>query len=217
MDEFGCNDLEETSYSETNDSSCVSWLEGYGFSAQDSAATCTGYSDNNYYDDYKPCDVPSGSPPETAVQSGAWDAVGGGAPWIQTLNPDTTNFAGHLVTEEDPTGGSDGCYIVGDTVDELSAITGGLWSVHSSNQWGVGTGNDGPDYVGYSKGQVDYYRNVYRYPCGTRFQQRMKINCSDPNPDGSWSTYKLNGLGSDIDSTYVSSIKNGSTAYNFSW
>jgi hypothetical protein len=80
------------------------------------------------------------------------------------------------------------------------AITGGTWDVDISNVWG-------DDYVGWFGTAVSYYRLQGRAPCGTRFPQRMVIDCSTGN-----TTYIMaNELAMSFDDTSVTSTRAGQT------
>ena len=122
--------------------------------------------------------------------------------WTQTLAPSTTNFSGRQVTEEDPGGGGpDNCWFSGSAVSKITAITGGTWTVTSSNTWGF-------DFVGLSGDVVTYYRGQGRDPCSVTVPQRMVINCL-----GAVSLpYRNNTLGYVIDNPGISSIRDGAVA-----
>jgi len=108
--------------------------------------------------------------------------------WSATLTPFSTNFTGRTVTESTtlPPSGIDNCWFPGSEKDPFNSVTGSSWTVGSSNLYG-------PDSIGYSVAQVDYYMAQRRVPCGTRFTQEMSINC----PDGS-NFYRSNEVGADI-------------------
>ena len=119
--------------------------------------------------------------------------------WTQTLSPASPGFSGRVVTEQDPGGGSDGCWFSGSSIAKIDKITGGTWTVTSSNTWG-------DDYVGVDTGVISYYRGAGRAPCTFTVPQRMVINCSTGT-----STYRNNTLGYTIGTSTVSSIRDGST------
>ena len=122
--------------------------------------------------------------------------------WTQTLAPSTTNFSGRQVTEEDPGGGGpDNCWFSGSAVSQITAITGGTWTVTSTNTWGF-------DFVGLTGAVVIYYRGQGRDPCSVTVPQRMVISCL-----GAVSLpYRNNTLGYVIDNPGISSIRDGAVA-----
>jgi hypothetical protein len=146
------------------------------------------------------CTTPSG---ETTA-SGGWadsDSLPTVHKWNQTLTPSTTNFSGRSVTESgNPAGNTDSCHFTGSIVPK-AALSGGTWSVGSSNQWG-------PDYVGHQPAAVTYYRQQGRAPCGYNVAQNMLINC----PSGSDILYAQHQQTYDITATQVTCGRNGQSA-----
>ncbi|HLA10738.1 MAG TPA: Ig-like domain-containing protein [Pyrinomonadaceae bacterium] len=119
--------------------------------------------------------------------------------WTQTLSPATPGFSGRTVTEQDPgSGGPDNCWFNGSIIPPQTAITGGSWTVTSSNTWGF-------DFVGLTSTTVNYYRAQGRAPCSVTVPQRMVIDCST----GAL-TYRTNTLGYVIGDTRIFSIRDGS-------
>ncbi len=104
--------------------------------------------------------------------------------------------------EQDPGGGGpDTCWFEGSAYAKFEAITGGTWNVDNTNVWG-------DDFVGWFGVAVTYYRDQGRAPCGTRFPQRMVIDCDTGN-----STYiAANELGGSFTATTVTSTRAGQTA-----
>lgn len=121
--------------------------------------------------------------------------------WNQTLLPTTTSFVGRTVTEQDPGGGGpDNCWFPGSVVPKFTSITGGSWTVGSSNVWG-------PDFVGFTPASVTYYRGQGRDPCSVTIPQRMVIDCSSGIV-----AYRTNTLGYVIDNPKVYTIRDGQQA-----
>ncbi|MGH7806784.1 MAG: hypothetical protein ACRENT_01690 [Thermodesulfobacteriota bacterium] len=130
--------------------------------------------------------------------------------WIMRLKPFTpppngSQFSGRIVTEQDPTGGGpDTCWFQGSERAKFEAVIGGMWQVDNSNAWKY-------DKIGWSEDAVAYYRSssVGRAPCGTKFMQRMVINC--PGSALLTRPYVTNELKADIGTTTVSSSRAGIT------
>ena len=141
-------------------------------------------------------------PTDESTASNGWSA--GNATihlWEQTLQPTTADFATRQVTEFDGGGGNDTCWFAGSAYLPFDAITGGTWTVQASNIWG-------DDHVGWFPAAVTYYRNQGRAPCGTSFQQIMKINC----PPFPTQQYTINTLTADIGVATVGSGRDGQSA-----
>jgi hypothetical protein len=203
--ETGCNLAETTNITDNFSSSCVGWLEGYGYSADDAAALCAQYVDDGAYDVTKPCDLPTG---ETTAGVG-WNATEWGAgAWNQTLQPTSFNFGGRNVTEQDPGGGGpDSCWFSGSSYDPFISIGAPpsfdpsyTWLVTPDNVWGT-------DWVGYIAAAITYYQAdpLESLPCSTSFPQQMVIDCSD---SPTTRTYVTNTLGAEIDADTVYSYRN---------
>lgn len=133
--------------------------------------------------------------------------------WNMTLGPLSTNFAGRQVTEETPlpSTGQDTCWLQGSQKDPFDKVTGSTWTVRSGNTWG-------PDSIGYSVVQVDFYRAQGRAPCSTRFTQQMLINCGSEKRK-----YKEHQVGADIGTSTepgkvtLKSIRAGQTSPPKTW
>lgn len=117
----------------------------------------------------KGCDTPG----DESSFFQAW--VGTQATFGATITGSAYNLGGREVTEQDPGGGGpDTCYFSpGSAVDPFESVTGGYWPVASDNTYGG-------DLIGWSSGAVQFYRDHHGtgIDCGTRFQQRMVIDCS---------------------------------------
>jgi hypothetical protein len=122
--------------------------------------------------------------------------------WQQTIQPTTIAYAGVTVQETNPGGGGpDTCWFAGSMYAPVTAITGGTWLVRAGNIWGF-------DYVGYGSGQVTYYRDKGRAPCGTTVPQQMQIQFA--TGDMTFYNYAgVNTLGANIGATTVTSIRAG--------
>jgi hypothetical protein len=158
--------------------------------------------------DSAPVEVDCSVPTDETTAFSRWADVEGVPTvgmWTQTVLPASINFSGRTVTEEDPGGGGpDTCWFPGSVYAPFTAITGGDWTVTSSNTWQF-------DAVGPIPAAVTYYRAHNRTPCSVTIPQRMVINCSS----GALS-YKTNWLGYVIGDTTVSSIREG-TVVNRTW
>ena len=125
--------------------------------------------------------------------------------WIQRLKPlgpQFNQFAGRIVTEQDPgVGGEDKCWFPGSERDPFTKVTDGNWTVDNSNAWG-------PDKIGWSHEAVVYYRAQRRVPCNTKFKQRMVINCPGASPV----EYATKDIGAGIETIKISSSRDGKTA-----
>jgi len=94
----------------------------------------------------------------------------------QTLTPPGANScSGRIVKEIDPVpggGATDTCYFTGSAVAKVtSAVSGGQWTVDSSNSWGIDT-------VGWLESGANYYQaNALDLPCYVTGPQRMLISC----------------------------------------
>src|SRR5262245_41200571 len=118
---------------------------------------------------------------------------------LQPANP--PSFNGRSVTEQDPGGGGpDTCYFQTSAVPEFIKVSGGTWSVGSINDWG-------PDVIGWSPNSVSYYRMNGRAPCGTKFMQRMVINC--PGSSLEIRPYVTHMIEATIGTTQVSASRAG--------
>ncbi len=127
------------------------------------------------------CPVPSG---ETTTAIG-WD---GSDPTIhhfqQRLQPTGTSFANRVVTESNAQAASDTCWFPGSLFAKTTGVTGGNWTVSSSNYWG-------PDAVGWQAQAVAYYQEErpnedLGFPCQFTMYQRLTISC----PGASSSVYR---------------------------
>lgn len=175
----------------------------------------------------KAADVPTSE--STTNPSGvAWDKIKGGAPWEQTLSPDSPSgeFAGRSVYEVPGTGrGSDTCWFTKSKYAPFTSVTGGQWSVTANSMWGY-------DWVGWSLAAVRYYRSNKRVPCGNRAMQQMIVDAAfSPNNPSGYGQYTLpngtnvfavsygnvNTLGGDITATTVTSTRAGQTVTNTTW
>lgn len=148
------------------------------------------------------CDVLCTSPDGETTASDGWSTLD---PTLhnfkQTLTPAGTSFVGRTVTEQDPgNGGPDTCYWTNSAWDPFDKVDGSTWTVTSGNQYK-------PDQVGYFPGVVAYYRNNGRAPCGTKFKQRMVIDCTT-GPI----TFITNDLEASITATTVTSKRAGVSA-----
>ena len=186
------NDYSDASYMNpvTFDAYFTAWYYDYifdeYFSTDDS---CENYVTPNYN-----LMVPSGE----SISFAGWDDTYG--EWAQTLQGDGSGtFSGRTVHEANGGTGTDSCWFSGSTFSPFDSITGGTWGIQSDQTF------DAYDEVGYGSGQVSYYRSQGRAPCGTSFTQDMYIN----RPGSSDVIYQSNTLGAGIDSTTISSTKNG--------
>jgi hypothetical protein len=109
------------------------------------------------------------------------------------------SFAGRQVTERDPGGGVDSCWYPGSNVPYSNTITGGSWSITSSNSY------NGYDSVGWLPYAVSSYRAAGKAPCQAVIPQRMDIN----RPGAGDATYKTNQLRWIINATTVGSERDG--------
>jgi hypothetical protein len=126
----------------------------------------------------KSCDMPSGEATPIFV---GWDVVHGNptiGSWNTYLLPDTLNFGGRTVYESNGGPASDTCWKSGDPPQfHVVGVTG------SPNGWPVAAlyvnhGSIwGSDYIGFSTGEVTYYRQRARTPCGAAVTQAMSIDC----------------------------------------
>lgn len=134
---------------------------------------------------------------ETTLQN-AWAGSPYGTvfKWRGRLNGG--NYAGRQVSEEDGGGHVDTCYFAGGPFDPEEGLSGGLWDVDSSSEYG----DDG---VGWAEFAVSVYRNHNRAPCRFEVDQIMKIN----RPGSSWVSYKTNRLKAGFTSTTVWSERDG--------
>ena len=121
--------------------------------------------------------------------------------WKQTLSSRTEKYDGLLVTEFVGKNGKDNCWYSGSAFSPFTKITGGDWSVNTSQKWG-------DDFVGWFTTAVTYYRKNGRAPCSNLIYQQMKIKALDGN------YYKhgvINTLSGGIGKTTVSSSRAGSS------
>jgi len=174
----------------------------------------------------RPADVPTS---ETSQQSGSWNTTLGGAPWHQTLVPNSPagEFSGRVVYEYASGTGTDSCWFQGSVFKypfNVISTPGFGWGVNGRNLWG-------PDLIGWTLKAVQFYRAQNRVPCGARFQQQMVIDAAySPNNPPSYALYtdengvnfygvpyELNTLGGDITAAAVTSVRNGQVATNTTW
>jgi hypothetical protein len=175
----------------------------------------------------KAVDVPTS---ETSVipPPQAWNPTTGGAPWNQTLAPNSPpgEYEGRGVYEYAAGLGTDTCWFAGSKWPIYNTITaaGFAWTVSSKNRWGA-------DWIGWKLGAVQYYRTMNRVPCGATFSQQMVIDAAyspDNTPAyGSYVSkdgnvfygvpYETNTLGGSITATTVTSVRNGQTSTNTTW
>lgn len=116
-------------------------------------------------------DLPSG---ETSTFSGWSDAYGYPTQGMfrgQLSSSQGVTFGGRAVAETEASGGTDGCYFPGSEVQQLVAVTGGVWPVSSSNVYGE-------DYVGMAPAVVGYYqtyRPLNNLPAGCTITIRQQM------------------------------------------
>lgn len=86
---------------------------------------------------------------------------------------------GHVLTEQNGTQGSNGCWFQGTSVETPPTVSGGSWT--------VGSGEWGPDYVGLTDAAADEIWEAYEsgelatMPCTVQTWQDMSIDCDhDP-------------------------------------
>jgi hypothetical protein len=103
----------------------------------------------------------------------------------QTLMPLTASFAGRTVTEEDPGGGTDGCWFEGSPFAPFVSVTGGTWDVLEDNTWG-------DDNVGIFPNAIVRYRLLGRAPCTITIPQRMVMSCGEASLPYLTDTLKYN-------------------------
>lgn len=95
----------------------------------------------------------------------------------QTLLNPSSDPVGHTVEETYGMPGSNSCWFPGSDVPQNPRISGGDWTVNSSDQWG-------PDEVGLTDADAEqiwgaYYNGQISLPCTVTAYQNMQIECGD--------------------------------------
>src|SRR5262245_20219073 len=153
------------------------------------------------------CTIPEGE----NTSPGEWDLTGTRKDWFMILKPHLSKWAGRKIYElgEKPANeipdSTDKCWFQGSDYPAFKTVTNPpdkFWTVRTTNEWG-------PDNIGYPSQAVKYYRgftNPPKVPCGTRFLQKMYINC-----DTEKRYYAQSTIGADIGTDTVSSTSAGLT------
>lgn len=150
------------------------------------------------------CTIPEGE----NTSFGGWDLLGTKGKWFMILKPSLSKWEGRKIYEETvlpENPNADTCHFPGSPHPKFNKVTNTpdqFWLVRDTNEWG-------PDTIGYSSEAVIFYRAVTptRVPCGTRFGQKMFINC----PNGKVQYRGDITIGADIGATTVSSTRDGQT------
>jgi len=137
---------------------------------------------------------PSGE--NTSVMSPPW--FGTLARFKARLTPHSVDCSCIRVQEYVGGPGNDGCHFPGSIYSPWTEVTGSIsWDVDSNNWYG-------PDLIGWSVAQINYYRFVGRAPCHNVMIQDMRVigaTCG--------SSYKQNQLEAHIGTTTLTSKRDG--------
>jgi hypothetical protein len=121
--------------------------------------------------------------------------TGGVHKFVQVLLPNAISFYGREVREFVGGQGVDSCWFSGSMIDPQTTVSGGTWSVGSSNVWGQ-------DNVGWEESGIVYYRQQQRAPCGAILIQGMMINIP-----GGYREYVVHALEGSFTSSTVTSVR----------
>jgi hypothetical protein len=173
------------------------------------------------------CQTPTGETTQYARQAVIAPASPTASDFIQTLQVASgASDNGASVSESEGQIGSDSCWWSGSPYPQLTSVTGGTWTVGGitpgvaeSQAVPPGSGQWGPDIVGFFPGPVKWYQQNNPaagkpLPCGVTAYQSLSLTCPSSQPV----IYVYNSpLSTTIDSTGITNCRAGVCAPHYSY